>query len=192
MTDVLPRLDGAFDGSDRRTLDRRQLLKAGAWAAPVLVLATASPAMANATSGGGSGGETPTKAPTFSDYFVWNAGNPANNYGAIQIADSTLVNKTGRDLLAVTATLSVSPNPGVGVTWRPQWDQPRAASWGGWTTRPFNMPSFVSTPQRLQFQAARSDWQKIANGTYTMTVTLTWTENGQTISVSEGRSVTIA
>lgn len=46
MTDVLPRLDGAFDGSDRRTLDRRQLLKAGAWAAPVIVLATAAPAAA--------------------------------------------------------------------------------------------------------------------------------------------------
>lgn len=72
MTDVLPRLDGAFDGSDRRTLDRRQLLRAGAWAAPVLVLATASPAMANATSG--------TAIPTtsnlnleFSNFSVWKA-----------------------------------------------------------------------------------------------------------------------
>lgn len=46
MTDVLPRLDGAFDGSDKRALDRRQLLKAGAWAAPVLLLATATPAAA--------------------------------------------------------------------------------------------------------------------------------------------------
>lgn len=46
MTDVLPRLDGAFDGSDKRALDRRQLIKAGAWAAPVLLLATATPAAA--------------------------------------------------------------------------------------------------------------------------------------------------
>ena len=34
---------------ERRTLDRRQLLKAGAWAAPVLVLATAAPAAAAST-----------------------------------------------------------------------------------------------------------------------------------------------
>lgn len=46
MADLLPRLGGAFDESDKRTLDRRQLIRAGAWAAPVLVLATASPAMA--------------------------------------------------------------------------------------------------------------------------------------------------
>ncbi|HYP73168.1 MAG TPA: hypothetical protein VEP72_03710 [Microbacterium sp.] len=46
MTDTLPRLDGAFDGSDARTLNRRQLIRAGAWAAPVIVLATAAPAAA--------------------------------------------------------------------------------------------------------------------------------------------------
>jgi len=46
MTDVLPRLDGAFDDSDAKTLNRRQLIRAGAWAAPVIVLATAAPAAA--------------------------------------------------------------------------------------------------------------------------------------------------
>lgn len=58
MTDVLPRLEDAFDGSDRKTLDRRQLLKAGAWAAPVIVLATAAPAAANTS------GTTPTTGTT--------------------------------------------------------------------------------------------------------------------------------
>lgn len=47
MTELLPRLGGSFDESDRKTLDRRQLLRAGAWAAPVIVLATAAPAAAN-------------------------------------------------------------------------------------------------------------------------------------------------
>jgi hypothetical protein len=46
MSDALPRLDGAFDGSDGQGIDRRRLLKVGAWAAPVIMLATAAPAAA--------------------------------------------------------------------------------------------------------------------------------------------------
>lgn len=61
MQDALPRLDDAFDGSKRNGMDRRQLLKMGAWAAPVIVLATAAPAAA--TSGSGSGSTTPYTPP---------------------------------------------------------------------------------------------------------------------------------
>ncbi|RLK48007.1 hypothetical protein [Microbacterium telephonicum] len=56
MQDALPRLDDAFDGSKRNGMDRRQLLKMGAWAAPVIVLATAAPAAAAST-------DPPTTAP---------------------------------------------------------------------------------------------------------------------------------
>lgn len=186
MTAVLPRLERAFDEPDRRAIDRRTLLRAGAWAAPVIVLATAAPAAA------ASADPASTPAPRFSDYFVWDAQAPADNWGSIQIADSTLVNKTGRTLTGVTAMLSVSPAPGAKSSWVPNWNQPRAATSGGWTTAPFTMPAVVNTPQRLQFSATNSARAKIAPGTYTMTVTLAWTENGKTITVSEGRSVTIS
>ncbi|GEM_PF-6658235 len=46
MTDVLSRLPEAEESTERRGLSRRQLIKAGAWAAPVIVLATATPAAA--------------------------------------------------------------------------------------------------------------------------------------------------
>ncbi len=46
MTDVLSRLPEAEESAERRGLSRRQLIKAGAWAAPVIVLATATPAAA--------------------------------------------------------------------------------------------------------------------------------------------------
>src|SRR4051812_910081 len=42
--------EGAFSqAADNSGMDRRQLLRAGAWAAPVIVLATASPASAAST-----------------------------------------------------------------------------------------------------------------------------------------------
>lgn len=46
MAIELPVIDDAFNTT---TTSRRQLLKAGAWAAPVIVLATAAPASANAS-----------------------------------------------------------------------------------------------------------------------------------------------
>lgn len=71
MTDVLPRLDGAFDEIDRRTIDRRQLLRAGAWAAPVIVLATAAPAAATSVDPASAGtGNVPASALFVDAYSV--------------------------------------------------------------------------------------------------------------------------
>lgn len=52
MSEDFERAENAFSTSAKQGLDRRQLIKAGAWAAPALVLATAAPAAA--VSGGPS------------------------------------------------------------------------------------------------------------------------------------------
>ena len=51
------------------TLDRRQLIRAGAWAAPVIVLATAAPAAA----AGSSDGNVPATALTVQAYGLFNS-----------------------------------------------------------------------------------------------------------------------
>jgi|GEM_PF-3435174 len=53
MTDVLSRHNGAAEPTERHSLSRRQLIKVGAWAAPVIVLATAAPAAAASIDVGG-------------------------------------------------------------------------------------------------------------------------------------------
>lgn len=85
MHDALPRLDGAFDdasdGSERTGLDRRQLLKLGAWAAPVIVLATAAPAAAAAS------GPSPYTPAVITDGVKNNGAPNADSYnpGELQI-----------------------------------------------------------------------------------------------------------
>lgn len=82
MTDVRARKDlgPAFD--ETPTLDRRQLLRAGAWAAPVLVLATAAPAGAATLSGSGN---VPASALTPDAFSLSNA-NASGTAGPIEWA----------------------------------------------------------------------------------------------------------
>ena len=50
MSEALQRIDGASEEAPTRGLSRRQLVQAGVWAAPVVVLATAAPASAAVSS----------------------------------------------------------------------------------------------------------------------------------------------
>lgn len=180
MTDRPTRVDTDADDTDDHRIDRRQLLRIGAWAAPVIVLATAAPAAAS----------SPDDAPPdFDDLFVWSQINFADNYSAIQAADSLLVSTTGRPILAVVATLAVSPAPGA-QSWVPRWDFPSNAE-GSWSTVPFDIVAGQSGPTQLKFQVRTSDYSRIPPGTYTVTLLLTWTENGATTTVSTSRAITI-
>ena len=73
MTEQLPPL-GVDDADDRRALGRRQLLRAGVWAAPVLVLATPGPAMAAAQSitPASGGPNVPASATAVDAYSIYN------------------------------------------------------------------------------------------------------------------------
>lgn len=119
MTEVLPRLEGAFDGSDRKTLDRRQLLKAGAWAAPVIVLATAAPAAANT-----SGNTTPTSGAkatvhmyNFSQQGItthWSAAKNANVVDALK-GQLTFQSDWSSSVAVTSATVTLTVTSATGL-----------------------------------------------------------------------------
>ena len=120
MTDVLPRLEGAFDGSDRKTLDRRQLLKAGAWAAPVIVLATAAPAAAT----------SPLRATLVWNgfpgaYRTWAGKSTAGYYVQFQIGNSYTNDRVTVNGLTVTLTV---PSDLVGTA-TPYFTSQNASRW---------------------------------------------------------------
>lgn len=114
MTDALPRLRGGFD-EKAPALDRRQLLKVGAWAAPVLLLATAAPAASAST-------KAPATPPTAYGNAIINSsmgaqGNQGSGkiaaqfgfyYSPTGFADFSWGNPAGFQLLTTTWTLSVT------------------------------------------------------------------------------------
>ncbi|SFI55919.1 MULTISPECIES: hypothetical protein [Microbacterium] len=138
-------------------LNRRQLLRAGAWAAPALVLATAAPAAA------ASAPMPPT--PVFSDHFTW--GTPTLNvyHNAIQLNHAALRYK-GPGTITGTITISVTPTPAAG--WIMEMHNPRNGS-------------FALTGNQeisIGFAAHLPNYPRIPNGTYTLTATLTFKRTG--------------
>lgn len=92
MLEEAAHYEGAFSAAPSKGLSRRQLVKAGVWAAPVVVLATASPAAA--TSGQLSAGNAP--------------GFPAVNGNQITVS----VTATPGTSVTVTGVMTVSPADG--------------------------------------------------------------------------------
>jgi hypothetical protein len=120
---------------ERRTLDRRQLLKAGAWAAPVLVLATAAPAAAASTDPADAGGAAPAQPGvdiavyTFAqDNYdvIWDGPTQSNRIVAMKGQAAFTNLDATRAITSLTLTLTV---PALGMT---EGRLPEVTSGAGW------------------------------------------------------------
>lgn len=141
-------IDGILMGDDeRKRLNRRQLLKAGAWAAPALVLATAAPAAANTS---------PATAPAVTVDAV-TLGNSGPRYD-VSVGIRNSVESTAS--ATVIATISVTP---VGV-----------GTWSDGTTTPKSDSAVVPVggTATLAFPTFRRDSNAKDKAHYTITFTV--------------------
>lgn len=119
-------IDGILMGDDeRKRLNRRQLLKAGAWAAPALVLATAAPAAANASPATANTLPAPAPAAALPTVTV-DAVTLGNSGPRYDVSVGTRNNVASTASATVIATISVTP-VGVG-TWPDGTTTPRSVS----------------------------------------------------------------
>lgn len=81
MAQQLPQV-GVDDAADQHALDRRQVLRAGVWAAPVIVLATAAPAAAQSITPAGGGPNVPASATAVDAYSIYDL-NDGGTHGPI-------------------------------------------------------------------------------------------------------------
>lgn len=173
MTDVLPRLDGAFDEIDRRTIDRRQLLRAGAWAAPVIVLATAAPAAATSVDPASAGtGNVPASA-LFVDAYSVSDLNGNGTHGPLSWAGGQVGYWNAVQGIAVATFL-----------WTAVLTKP-----GGTTLTIASGSGNVPVGQALVIPAQDVAQKPIAAGKYTLTLTIYGSQSStksdvETISIS--------
>lgn len=117
MNDFSARRGSASAGAER-AIDRRQLLRAGAWAAPVIVLATAAPAAVASVTSGPGGGLT-FKATTFT--LDGNINSSKAQYEYHVSVDPTFQNDNAVDTLTFVLVLNnsrlIGPVTGGGITW---------------------------------------------------------------------------
>lgn len=143
-----------------RTVDRRSLLKAGAWAAPAIVVAAAVPAAAASVVGTNS--VTVGATPTVN----------ALNGNRVSVA----VSGTAAQSITITGVLKVTPKPGSA-----------AGSWDDGTAGSVSKPVVVNVAAGQSATLTLPTYKKHdANAQYTFELLVTWGDQGQFSAVRTG------